>query len=199
MNILLTLLLIVTNESPRDQKRVGGGCDGCELMYIGMPAAIAPVDTSPGWREGGIKLMVRGTVYESDGKTPAPGVIVYYYHTDKKGLYSPAVTQTDRSRRHGHIRGWVKTDKNGEYWIYTSRPNPYPDRNIPAHIHLIVKEPRVNEYYIDEILFADDTRLTKGSKYEERGGSGIVTVSESGGLASCRRDIILGKNIPNYR
>lgn len=30
---------------------VGGPCDGCELMYTGMPAAIHAQDTSAGWRE----------------------------------------------------------------------------------------------------------------------------------------------------
>ncbi len=34
---------------------VGGGCDGCELMYVGMPKEIKSVDYSPGWTEKGDK------------------------------------------------------------------------------------------------------------------------------------------------
>ena len=28
------------------------------------------------------------------------------------------------SKRHGHIRGWIKTDDNGNYSIYTIKPAP---------------------------------------------------------------------------
>ena len=30
------------------KKLVGGGCDGCELMYVGMPKNIKAIDTSAG-------------------------------------------------------------------------------------------------------------------------------------------------------
>lgn len=58
--------------------RVGGGCDGCELMYIGMPEEIASSDTSVGWSEAEQKLQVNGTVLKSDGVTPAPNILIYY-------------------------------------------------------------------------------------------------------------------------
>lgn len=72
-----------------NNKIVGGGCDGCELMYIGMPTEIHSVDTSPGWNEKGQKLIITGTAFHLDGKTPAKDVVIYYWQTDNDGYYSP--------------------------------------------------------------------------------------------------------------
>ena len=41
---------------------VGGGCDGCELMYVDMPAQLTAIDTSAGWNSGGQKLHVTGKI-----------------------------------------------------------------------------------------------------------------------------------------
>ncbi len=181
---------------------VGGGCDGCELMYIGMPENIPSEDTSPGWNEKGQKLVVTGTVFHPDGKTPATDVIIYYWQTDNNGYYSPKPEMDERAKRHGHIRGWVKTDASGQYTIKTIRPAPYPDDVLPAHIHLSVKEPDVaNEYYTDEINFDDDKLLIPHFKkypQENRGGSGVVRVLLKDSLQIAEHDIILGLNIPNY-
>lgn len=185
-----------------DNQLVGGGCDGCELMYIGMPEKIHPVDTSSGWYEKGQKLIVSGTVFQLDGKTPAKDVIIYYWQTDNNGYYSPEPGMDERTKRHGHIRGWVKTDENGQYTIRTIRPAPYPNDVLPAHIHLSIKEPDVkNEYYTDEINFEDDKLLKPHfKKYppENRGGSGVVKIIIKDSLQLASHDIILGLNIPDY-
>ncbi|MEQ8811596.1 MAG: intradiol ring-cleavage dioxygenase, partial [Imperialibacter sp.] len=120
---------------------VGGGCDGCELMFVGMPASIDASDTSAGWLEEGQKLLVTGKVFKVDGITPARGVVIYYWQTDNAGFYAPVEGMPAKARRHGHIRGWVKTDESGRYSIYTVRPAPYPERDEPAHIHTSIKEP----------------------------------------------------------
>lgn len=185
-----------------NNKIVGGGCDGCELMYVGMPKEIHSVDTSPGWNEKGQKLMATGTVFQLDGKTPAKDVIIYYWQTDNNGYYSPKMGMDERAKRHGHIRGWVKTDEKGEYTIKTIRPAPYPNDVLPAHIHLSIKEPDVaNEYYTDEINFDDDKFLLPHFKkypQENRGGSGVVSILLKNNLQIAKHDIILGLNIPNY-
>ncbi|MEO7048362.1 MAG: hypothetical protein ABI091_23895, partial [Ferruginibacter sp.] len=184
-----------------NSKVVGGGCDGCELMYVGMPQKINSVDTSAGWIEKGQRLLVTGIVFKSDGKTPAPDVIIYYWQTDNNGLYSATDEMDERVKKHGHIRGWVKTDVEGKYAIYTIRPAPYPGNSMPAHIHTSIKEPYVgNEYYIDEFVFDDDKLLTskKRNSLENRGGSGILRVLISNYLQIAEHNIILGLNIPNY-
>ena len=182
-------------------KLVGGGCDGCEIMYVGMPTNISAVDTSAGWKEQGQKILVTGVTYKIDGKTPVPNVIIYYWQTDNNGYYSPENGMDGNAKRHGHIRGWVKTDENGKYSIYTIKPAPYPNDNIPAHIHTSIKEPNIdNEYYIDEFVFDNDKLLTgtKRKALENRGGSGILRVLNSDNLQIAEHNIILGLNIPNY-
>jgi len=188
------------SNTPGDTQAVGGRCDGCELMYAGMPKNINPVDTSSGWKEEGQKLLVTGTVYKKDGKTPAPNTIIYYYHTDNNGYYSPKDGMDEKAKRHGHIRGWVKSGEQGKYAIYTIRPAPYPNGKAPAHIHIFIKEPNINEYYIDEFVF-DDDKLLNGSQRKNlvnRGGSGILEVQVSNGLQVAEHNIVLGLNIPGY-
>jgi protocatechuate 3,4-dioxygenase, beta subunit len=182
-------------------KIVGGGCDGCELMYIGMPDKIDAIDTSAGWKESGQKLLVTGKVLQTDGRTPAVNVIIYYWQTDNNGFYSPKQGMNEKAKRHGHIRGWVKTDAGGNYSIYTIKPAPYPNETIPAHIHIAIKEPGIsNEYYIDEFVFDDDKLLTSAKRkaLENRGGSGILRLVNADGLLVAEHNIILGLNIPNY-
>ena len=191
-----------TNQTTiQKNKIVGGGCDGCEIMFVGMPTHISATDTSTGWNTQGQKLLVTGIAYKIDGKTPAPNVIIYYWQTDNNGYYSPKNEINEKAKRHGHLRGWVKTDKNGKYSIYTTKPAPYPNDNIPAHIHTSIKEPNIdNEYYIDEFVFDDDKLLTseKRKALENRGGSGILRVLNSGNLQIAEHNIILGLNITNY-
>jgi len=181
---------------------VGGGCDGCELMYVGMPERLSVADTSLGWKSESNRLLLTGTVFRMDGRTPAANVVIYYWHTDSAGYYSPGTSSVRGSEKHGHLRGWVRTDNNGQYAIYTSRPAPYPGEELPAHIHLVVKEPNlVQEYYIDDVVFDDDPLLIpylKKYPAENRGGSGIVRLLQMSRVLVGEHDIILGLNIPNY-
>ncbi|MES2777322.1 MAG: intradiol ring-cleavage dioxygenase [Bacteroidota bacterium] len=174
----------------------------------GMPATLVARDTSAAWHEPGQKLLVTGTVYKAGGKIPAPGVIIYYYHTNTAGKYQHKPKETrslppNRERQtHGYIRGWVKSDSNGRYAIYTLRPGVYPTRDEPAHIHLTLQEPALEKsYYIDEFVFDDDPLLTsaKRKKLENRGGSGMLRVLIQGDLQIAEHDIILGLNIPDYQ
>jgi protocatechuate 3,4-dioxygenase beta subunit len=128
-------------------------------------------------------------------------VIVYYYHTDAEGLYSPGPGDHPQARRHGHLRGWIKTDENGQYAIYTIKPASYPNSTIESHIHLIIKEPDLDlPYWIDDLVFTDDPFLTPAMRQrrENRGGSGILETRLENGLLLARHDIILGLNVPGY-
>ncbi|MCU0381776.1 MAG: hypothetical protein MUE58_11365 [Chitinophagaceae bacterium] len=197
-----------TNNTPQavkagsnPQQRVGGPCDGCEIMYVGMPAVIFPTDTSAGWHEPGQKLRVRGTVYRRDGKTPAAGVVLYYWQTDNNGYYSPRDGMDEKAKRHGHIRGWMKTDADGNYALYTLRPAPYPNEEIPSHIHILILEPGIGEpYYIDDLVFDDDPLVTAKERaaMQNRGGNGILKTTMEGVVQVARHDIILGLHIPHY-
>ncbi len=189
-------------ENSSNTKRiVGEGCDGCEIMFVGIPKNISSVDTSDGWNEKGQKLLITGRVYKMDAKTVAPNVIIYYWQTDNNGYYTPTQNMDEKAKRHGHIRGWVKTNEHGEYSIYTIKPAPYPKDNIPAHIHISIKEPNIeNEYYINDFVFDDDILLVgeKRKALQNRGGSGILRVLIHNDVQIAEHNIILGLNIPNY-
>ena len=179
---------------------VGGGCDGCALMFEAMPAALRWETAIADSAEAGEPMEIGGTIYQRDGKTPANGVILYVYHTDARGFYSPAQGQT-LAKRHGHLRGWMRTGADGHYRFKTIRPAPYPNARIPAHIHPLIKEADKNEYWIDEYVFEDDKLLTQSErqKRENRGGSGVITLTKNvSGVWIGHRDIVLGLKIPNY-
>ncbi|MEJ7585938.1 MAG: hypothetical protein WKI04_00095 [Ferruginibacter sp.] len=181
---------------------VGDGCEGCEAIYESpLPLERLPAtDTLPDYDEEGVKIGIRGIVYQRDGHTPASDVVMYIYHTDQQGYYSTRGTEKGWGKRHGYIRGWVKTDKNGFYQFYTLVPASYPNSNNPKHIHPVIKEAGKNEYWIDEFLFDDDPYLTAEYRKtaKERGGNGILKTTKKDGILLANRDIILGLNVPGY-
>jgi protocatechuate 3,4-dioxygenase, beta subunit len=181
---------------------VGGPCEGCEAIHE-SPVAFEKMENMvwlPDWNDKGPKLAVNGVVYKADGKTPAPNVILYIYHTDQTGRYPTKGDEKGWAKRHGYLRGWMRTNEKGEYKFFTLRPAPYPGAKIPAHIHIIVKEPGINEYYIDDYLFDNDPYLTpeERKKQPKRGGNGILTFKEGGSMVKSQRDIYLGQHIPDY-
>jgi protocatechuate 3,4-dioxygenase beta subunit len=180
---------------------VGGGCDGCELMFTGLPDSIGSISYTAGAGENAIPLVITGTVYKNDGKTPASDVLIYYWHTDETGVYANHAKPDERAKAHGYLRGWIKTDSTGHYTIHTIRPAPYANDVIPAHIHLSVKEPEISNPYYMDWYFDDDPLLIahyKKYKAQNRGGSERLRIllTDSGQLAV--HDIVLGLNIPNY-
>lgn len=186
---------------------VGGPFENSEFTYYGIPRIISPTDTSPGWKQNGQKILLTGTILQPDGRTPAPGVLLYYYHTNVEGRYrtdpheARNMPPNELGQTHGCIRGWVRSDSSGTYRIYTVRPGTYPTRDEPAHIHATIKEPNdVNEYYIDDLVFDDDPILTsqRRRKMENRGGSGVLRLVQQGDLLVGERDIYLGRNIPGH-
>jgi protocatechuate 3,4-dioxygenase beta subunit len=204
-SVLSMIIFHSCAQSNKRSGRVGGPCEGCEAIYESpVPFDQLPsIIKLPDWNDDSTLLGVNGTVYQADGKTPAAGVILYIYHTDHTGIYPRRGDEKGWGKRHGYIRGWMKTDANGQYKFGTRRPAAYPGRTDPAHIHITIKEPGKNEYYIDEFVFDNDPLLTKEkrAKLEDRGGSGILVISpafDTIQIKKAERNIILGKNIPNY-
>lgn len=178
--------------------RVGGPCEDCHLMYEGQPRQLNATDTSAGWHQSQQRFVLSGRAFRADGLTPAANVILYYWHTDAQGLYSPKAGQRSR---HGHLRGWVKTDAQGRYQICTSRPQPYPRERIPAHVHFLIKEPQLqNEYYPDDLVFDDDRLVDSAYRrtLESRCGSGVIYTEWNKGVLYGTRDFYLGINVPHY-
>lgn len=184
-------------------RQAGGPCEGCEAIHecpVPFEALKAFVTMPDATWENRKPLAINGIVYEADGKTPARGVVIYLYHTDQDGFYTPGPGAKGWEKRHGRIRSWLRTNEKGEYKFVTLRPAPYPDRSEPAHIHITVKAPGVSEYYLDDYVFDDDPLVTPKyrKKSVNRGGSGIISLKDVGNMYKGERNLYLGRNIPGY-
>lgn len=139
-------------------------------------------------------MRIEGRVMQADGRTPAAGVVIYAHQTNAEGLYANGTDESEWSRRNGRLRGWVKTDAEGRYAFDTIKPAPYPDRTMPAHVHLMIGEPGRRPYYIDDIVFDGEFGVTPAYRKRQqlRGGSGIVSLKRGpDGRWIARRDIVL--------
>lgn len=175
---------------------LGGPCEGCEAVFEFGNLHLTPVDTLPEFNSEGTKIKVSGTVFQQDGKTPAEGVILYIYQTNEEGVYPKKGNETGWARRHGYLRGWAKTGRNGAYTFYTQKPHFYG--NEPAHIHLTILEPDGSYYWLGAFLFEGDSNLSdkQVNNPMPRGGSnGIMSLNFEDHILTGKRDIILRKNL----
>lgn len=198
--LMLTFLFNSCIAQNSADRVVGGPCEGCEALLEYGDKKLSSMDTLPLFTSQVPKIKIYGTVYQKDGKTHAPDVILYIYHTDRTGIYPNKGNEEGWAKRHGFIQGWVKTDAQGNYTFFTFRPAAYPDGTEAEHIHLTVKEPNTVPYYLDDFVFDGDPILTleKRAKLLNRGGSGIAKAKLENGVWLIERDLILGLNIPEY-
>jgi protocatechuate 3,4-dioxygenase beta subunit len=123
------------------------------------PAHVASRERIAPAGEPGPPLVIRGRVFRRDGKTPAPGISVFAYHTDRAGLYH----EPSKGPHVWRLRGWAVTDADGRLIFDTIRPAPYPGRRIPAHVHLSIEGPGVPRHSA-EVLFSDDPIVTAAER-----------------------------------
>ncbi|MBC7899954.1 MAG: hypothetical protein H7070_07850 [Saprospiraceae bacterium] len=134
------------------------------------------------------RIMIQGTVYQTDGKTPAPNTLIYLYHTDIYGIYGKS-----GEHPHGRYRGWMLTGADGKYEFESIKPASYPDSTISAHIHMTVTGKDRKEDWIDSILFEGDRFITARERIPQKGGFNPILKLESGanGILHAIRDIKL--------
>ena len=121
--------------------------------------------------EPGEPLVVSGTIYQVDGKTPVAGARLYVYHTDASGRY----TRNPLSRT-PRLRGWMKTGPEGHYEFRTIKPGAYPGERIPAHIHATIAAPGQREKWIEDFLFADDPNVSPAAVAKAQGQGSFSNV-----------------------
>jgi len=139
--------------------------------------------------EQGEPLVVSGTIYAPDGRTPLEGISLYVYQTDATGRYST----TGGDNRNTRIHGVMRTNRDGHYEFRTIKPAPYPASKIAAHIHAYVSGVDYPEYWIDEYHFADDPFVTTDMREQVVGAgsfSSILTLTRGAdGVLRAVRDI----------
>lgn len=150
-------------------------------------------DSIPDFQSKEEKLKITGTIYKSDGVTPAKDVILYISQTDEDGDYE---LKTQNGKRYIHHRGWVKTDADGQYTFYTFIPGTTHRSNELKHIHPIIKEPGKPEQDLDAFLFEGDPLLTKRclKKLQKLGIDSILKLEKSETMYVATKDIILNQN-----
>jgi protocatechuate 3,4-dioxygenase, beta subunit len=163
---------------------------GPELLPPSSTAS-ATINTSG---ETADALLLSGTVFQMDGRTPALGVIIYAYHTNSRGIYGHDANATGLAALHGRLRAWVITGADGRFSIRTIRPASYPGNAEAQHVHLEVLPTGGVACEIDAVEFNDDPVLTPQRRASRPGygGSGIVTPTRGrDGVWRATRDIRL--------
>lgn len=140
--------------------------------------------------EPGEPMVIRGTSYGRDGRTPLQGARLYVYHTDARGHYTPG----DRPGA-PRLRGWMKTGADGRYEFRSIKPAPYPGREIAAHIHPTLDAPGYPARWTEEYWFTGD-RFLAADVVERNAALGSFSAvvrleRDSGGLLVGARDFRL--------
>lgn len=102
--------------------------------------------------EPGERLVVSGTVFSEDCKTPIANALIEVWQANSAGQYDTQTPGNFTDRGNFHLRGMLYTDAQGRYRIETVMPGRYPvPPNLPgldkyagitrpAHIHFRVIE-----------------------------------------------------------
>ena len=127
-------------------------------VFHGLSNQLDNIDTIPGFESKTNKLKIYGTIYKSDGVTPAKDVILYIEQADEHGNFD---LRKENDKRYVHNRGWIKTDSDGNYTFYTYIPGNDRRYNQMQQLFPIIKEPSKPEYAIGTFLFDEDPLLSK--------------------------------------
>ncbi len=164
---------------------------GAEAMgAIEVPDTVSWRTAFPITKDDGEPMLISGTVYKADGRTPAPNTLIYFYHTDKYGIYG-----REGQPKHGRFRGWMLTDEKGRYEFASIRPASYPNSTQSQHVHMTITTLETREDWYDSILFEGDKFLTVRERDAsgKRGGFNPIVSLAKGrdGISRATRDIRL--------
>lgn len=132
--------------------------------------------------------------FRSTDGAPLRSLLVFVYHANAAGAYVPAAGATGCLRFHGALHAWAVPDTNGIVIVRTIRPGGYPRSTEPAHVHVIVQFPNRRGFYLNDLMFDDDPRLTPAIRAAQQapGGSGVVrAVRDAAGVWRATRDVVL--------
>ncbi|MGH7449776.1 MAG: hypothetical protein ACRENG_00370 [bacterium] len=145
--------------------------------------------------EPGAPLIASGIVCDAEGK-PVTGALIYVFHADAKGYYTPARAMDEPNAR---LFGYMKTGADGRYEFRTIRPGGYPKQPIPQHIHMLVTAAGYRDHRCRstcQLVFEDDPRMTaEWHKWAKEGGNPVLSVTRGqDGVQRCVYDIVLYPN-----
>ncbi|MCF8273480.1 MAG: hypothetical protein K9I95_06580 [Flavobacteriaceae bacterium] len=162
-------------------------------IYDYSELQLSNTDTIPDFDTKSEKLKITGTIYQSDGKTPASDVILYVFQPDENGNYE--LKRDDLHKRYIYHRGWVKTNADGQYTIYTFMPGKYIRSKELKQIHRVIKEPGKPEYELASFFFNDDPLIPDLTlACRAKAVESMLRLEKEGTMFVATKDIILEKS-----
>ena len=151
---LLGSAALISAAFSADALAAGKGCRPTEQDIIGPFYRFgAPFETKiAGPDEAGDRVIISGTMYSSDCRSPVPNALVEVWQANKAGLYDTDKPGNFTERHAFRLRGMMLTDQQGRYGFETVMPGRYPvppglpglekygGLTRPAHVHFRVSE-----------------------------------------------------------
>jgi len=155
--------------------------------------------------EAGDRLVLTGTVFSSDCRTPLPGALIEVWQANSDGLYDTSEPGNFTETTTFHLRGMLRTSEKGQYEIETILPGRYPiPPNLPglekyagltrpAHIHFRVMD-SLHVPVTTQLYFKGDPFLAK-DPWAGRKPSLAVDLRQDGKLRRGVFDIVLARGL----
>ncbi|MEN3324058.1 hypothetical protein VP395_09990 [Mariniflexile soesokkakense] len=163
-------------------------------IYNFSEKELTNTDTVPDFNSKPNKLKISGTIYQSDGKTPAKDVVLFIYQPDEDGNYE--IKKDSNRKRYVHHRAWIKTDADGRYTFYTFMPGKYLRNKELKQIHRVIKEPGKPEYDMASFFFNDDPLLPDLTlTCRAQAVQSMLRLEKAGDMYVATKDIKLTKDV----
>jgi catechol 1,2-dioxygenase len=155
--------------------------------------------------EPGDRLILTGTVFSSDCRTPVPGALVEVWQANHAGLYDTTKPGNFTEAGTFHLRGMLYTNDRGQYELETIVPGRYPiPPNLPglekyagltrpAHIHFRVME-SLHVPLTTQLYFKADPFLA-GDPWASRKPGLAIDLKRDGLVQRGVFDIVLGRGV----
>ncbi|MBT8257534.1 MAG: hypothetical protein KJO49_03615 [Bacteroidia bacterium] len=177
----------------------------CMVLILGTFSLIAQdnlqdlqltnTDTIPDFQTKAEKLKISGTIYESDGITPAKDVILYIEQADENGDFE---LRKKNDEKYVYHHGLIKTNADGKYTFYTFIPGNDRRYNQLKQIFPTVKVPEQKQQILPSFLFESDPMLTRKclkrmAKKDDL--TRILKPKKQDGMLVVQKDIVLQEQI----
>lgn len=155
--------------------------------------------------EPGERLVLTGTVFSSDCRTPLPGTLIEVWQANSAGLYDTSKPGNFTETTTFHLRGMLQTNERGQYEIETIVPGRYPiPPNLaglekyagltrPAHIHVRVME-SLHVPVTTQLYFKDDPFIAK-DPWASRKPTLAVSLKPEGQVRRGAFDFVLSRGL----
>ena len=155
--------------------------------------------------EPGDRLVLTGTVFSSDCRTPLPGALIEVWQANHAGLYDTNKPGNFTEATTFHLRGMLYTNEKGQYEIETIVPGRYPvPPNLPglekyagltrpAHIHFRVLE-SLHVPVTTQLYFKGDPFLAN-DPWAAHKPSLAIDLKQDGKLRRGVFDVVLAKGL----